>query len=150
MKIILIQDVANLGEEGDIKDVAAGYARNFLLPRKKALPYNTANLNILEQKKASIERRKEEKKEAAKSLKEKIEQLIITLEMPAGENGKLFGAVTAGLLAENMEKQGLTVEKKKIEIPEPIKAAGKHKATVKLYGGEIAEFNIEVTPVAKT
>jgi large subunit ribosomal protein L9 len=150
MKIILVKDVSNLGEEGDIKVVANGYARNYLLPKKMALPYNTANMNILEQKKKAIERRKAEKAEDARSLKEKLSELELVMEMPAGEKGRLFGAVTTQMIAEEVAKQNIQIEKKKIEIPESIKTVGKYKAHVKLYGGEYADVNIEVKGIEKT
>ena len=150
MKIILVKDVTNLGEEGDIRVVANGYARNYLLPKKMALPYNTANLNILEQKMKSIERRKTEKKENARSLKEKLSELELVMEMPAGEKGRLFGAVTTQMIADEIAKQNIPIEKKKIEISEAIKTVGKYKAHVRLYGGEYADISIEVKGIEKT
>ena len=151
MKIILNQDIVNLGEEGDIKVVADGYARNFLFPKKMAVPYNKQNLNIFEQKKLSIEKRKEEKRKDAMGLKERLagEELVLT--MPAGEKGKLFGAVTASTLVEELVKLGLNVEKKKIEVPEnSIKVVGTYTAKVKLYGGEVADLKVTVNAAEKS
>jgi large subunit ribosomal protein L9 len=144
MKVILIQDVNNLGEEGDIKEVAPGYARNFLIPQKKALVHTAQNLNILQQKKASIDRRKAEKKEIARSLKEKLAEAMVTLSMPAGDKGRLYGAVTSTMIADEIEKLGLHIEKKKVELHEQIKTVGKYKAHIKLYGGESVDVQFEV------
>lgn len=149
MKVILIQDVNNLGEEGDIKDVAAGYARNFLIPTKKALLHTPQNLNILQQKKASIDRRKAEKKESARSLKEKLSEAVVTIAMPAGDKGRLYGAVTTAMIADEIEKLGVHVDRKKVELHDQIKTVGKYKAHVKLYGGETAEVQVEVAAADK-
>ena len=118
MKIILNQDIVNLGEEGDIKVVTDGYARNFLFPKKMAVPYNKQNLNMFGQKKLAIEKRKEEKRKEAMGLKERLASEVISVTMPAGEKGKLFGAVTSSTIVEELVKIGLKVEKKRIEIPE--------------------------------
>ncbi len=145
MKIILNQDIANLGEEGDIKVVADGYARNFLFPKKMAVPYNKQNLNMFEQKKLAIEKRKEEKRKDAMSTKEKLAAQEIVITMPAGEKGKLFGAVTASTLVEELTKVGVSVEKKNIDIPEnSIKLVGTYTVKVKLYGGELADLKVTV------
>lgn len=150
MKIILNQDIANLGEEGDVKVVADGYARNFLFPQKMAVPYNKQNLNMFEQKKLSIEKRKEEKRKDAMGLKEKLASEEILMEMPAGEKGKLFGAVTASTIVEELTKVGVSVEKKRIEIPEnSIKQVGTYTVKVKLYGGEVADLKVTVNAAEK-
>ena len=93
MKVILNVDVKSLGEEGDVKNVANGYARNFLLPRNLAVPYNETTVAIFEARKAEIEARKEQKRKDSLSLKEKLEAAVIEITMPAGANGKLYGAV---------------------------------------------------------
>ena len=145
MKIILNQDIVNLGEEGDIKVVADGYARNYLIPNKLAVAYNKQNLNIFEQKKLSIEKRKDEKRKDAMSTKEKLASEEIVLSMPAGEKGKLFGAVTASTIMEELTKIGINIEKKRIEIPEnSIKLVGTYPVKVKLYGGEVADLKVTV------
>ena len=145
MKIILNQDIANLGEEGDIKVVADGYARNFLIPRKMAVTYNKQNLNMFEQKKLSIEKRKDEKRKDAMGMKEKLAQQDIIISMSAGEKGKLFGAVTASTIVEELTKLGMSVEKKNIDVPEhSIKLVGSYTVKVKLYGGETADLKVTV------
>ena len=145
MKVILNQDVKHLGEEGDVKVVANGYARNFLLPRNLALPYNEMTVAYFEGRKAEIEARKAEKRKDAASLKEKLEAYTVSLVMPAGPNGKLYGAVTNQSVADELQKNGFDIERKRIEIPgNAIKSVGKHHATVRLYEAATAELAIEV------
>lgn len=145
MKVILNVDVKHLGEEGDVKNVANGYARNFLLPRNLAVPYNETTVAIFEAKKAEIEARKEQKRKDSASLKEKLEATTLELVMPAGANGKLFGSVTNTLIAENLAKLGYDIERKRIDIPGvAIKSVGNYKATVKLYEAQTAEITVVV------
>jgi len=145
MKVILTQDVYNLGEEGDVCDVARGYARNYLLPKKLAVVYNNANRAVFESRKAIIENKKEEKRKAAMSLKERIEGMELTIPVSAGESGKLFGSVSSSTIAEALMKEGIEVEKKQIEVPShTIKMVGNYTARVKLYEGETAELKINV------
>ncbi|MDR1930671.1 MAG: 50S ribosomal protein L9 [Treponema sp.] len=145
MKVILNKDLATLGEEGDVKDVAKGYARNYLFPREIALPYTERNIRLFEARKDEIEARKAEKRQDAAGIKEKLEALTPVITMPAGANGKLYGAVTAQTVAEELAKQGFHIERKKIELPgNTVKSVGRFKATVKLYENESAEINITV------
>lgn len=145
MKVILNQDVKHLGEEGDVKVVANGYARNFLLPRNLALPYNEMTVAYFEGRKAEIEGRKAEKRKDAASLKERLEAYTVSLVMPAGPNGKLYGAVTNQSVADELQKNGFDIERKRIEIPgTAIKNVGKYHATVRLYEAATAELAIEV------
>lgn len=145
MKVILNVDVKSLGEEGDVKNVANGYARNYLLPRNLAVPYNDATVMIFEARKAEIEARKEQKRKDSASLKEKLEALTIELSMPAAANGKLFGAVTSNVVAEALAKQGFEIERKRIEIAgSTIKQVGSYKFNVKLYEAQSAEVKLTV------
>lgn len=145
MKVILNVDVKHLGEEGDVKNVANGYARNYLLPRNLVVVYNETTAALFEARKAEIEARKEVKRQNARSLKEKLESTEIVLEMPAGANGKLFGAVTSTVLAEALAKLGFEIERKRIEIPGlSIKSVGNYHATVKLYESAVAEVKVVV------
>jgi len=147
MKVILNKDIAGLGEEGDICEVTNGYARNYLLPKKMASPHTKQTLAFLAQKRASIEKRKEEKRQFAMSLKEKIEAQEIVFTMPAGESGKLFGSVNNAGIAQELEKLGIEVEKKRIEVPENhIRTLGNHTVRVRLYGNEEASLRIIVEP----
>jgi large subunit ribosomal protein L9 len=148
MKIILNKDVINLGEEGDVKIVADGYARNFLIPQKMALPFTKGNVKNLEQKKNAIEQRKEEKQKGALSLKERLTEEAITLSMSVGEKGKLFGAVTPATIVEELAKNGINVDKRKVELPgQGIKVVGEYIVNIKLYGGKNAELKINVKPL---
>ena len=145
MKVILNVDVKSLGEEGDVKNVANGYARNFLLPRNLAVPYNEATVAIFEGRKAEIEARKEQKRKDSASLKEKLEAASVVLNMPAAANGKLYAAVTANVVAEALAKLGFEIERKRIEIPgSTIKSVGNFKATIKLYEAQSAEIHVAV------
>ena len=145
MKVILNEDVKHLGEEGDVKNVATGYARNYLLPRNLVVVYNETTAAMFEARKAEIEARKEIKRQNAKSLKEKLEAAEISIEMPAGSNGKLYGAVTASVIAEALGKLGFEIERKRIEIPGlTIKSVGNYHATVKLYEAAVAEIKVSV------
>ena len=150
MRVILNQDVVGLGEEGDIKEVANGYARNFLLPKKLAVLHTKENLAGLEHKRAAIESRKEEKRKEAQGLRERLEAEELKFSMPAGENGKLFGSVNSILVAVELERKGFLIEKKRIEIPEhTIRSVGTYKVKVKLYDKEEASIKLIVEGTAQ-
>lgn len=145
MKVILNVDVKHLGEEGDVKNVATGYARNFLLPRNLVVPYNETTAALFEARKADIEARKEVKRQNARTLKEKLEGASFEIVMPAGSNGKLYGAVTTTIVADVLAKQGFEIERKRIEIPGlTIKSVGTYHAVIKLYEAQTAEITISV------
>lgn len=145
MKVILNQDIPNLGEEGDIKTIANGYARNYLLPRKLVMPYTRQNLKILEKRKKVIEKRKEEKRKSALDMKDQLETEQLEFIMPAGESGKLFGSVNAALISEALEKKGYHIEKKRIEIPDhSIRMIGEYEVKIKLYEQKEAIIKIIV------
>jgi large subunit ribosomal protein L9 len=147
MKVILNQDVHNLGEEGDTCMVATGYARNFLIPKKLAVGYSKQNLAILEGRRSTIEKKKIDKRQEAMGLKERLESIAIKLHMPAGDNGKLFGSVTSATIADELQKLGVTIERKKIELPEHvIKNQGNYKARIRLYDNQEALIAIEINP----
>jgi len=145
MKVILNKDLAPLGEEGDVKDVAKGYARNFLFPRGIALPYNEKTIKLFEGRQEEIEARKVQKRSDAAGIKEKLEALTLEITMPAGANGKLYGAVTNQTIMDELAKQGYQIERKRIELPaSSIKNVGKYKIMIKLYESAAAELNINV------
>lgn len=151
MKVILNEDVKNLGEEGDIVTVKNGYARNFLLPKGWVLPCTKGNLSLLAQKKEAIEKRKAQKREAAKSLKERIESTSLTLQVPAGDTGKLFGSVNNATIAAGLLNQGIEVERKRIEVVGThVKMVGHYQARIKLYGDEVALLKFSVEGVSST
>jgi large subunit ribosomal protein L9 len=145
MKVILNKDLSTLGEEGDVKDVARGYARNYLFSRGIALPYTPKTVKIFEARKEEIEVRKSQKRQDALGLKEKLESLELSISMPAGTNGRLYGAVTSQTLMDELAKNGFQIERKRIELAgNSIKSAGKYKAIVKLYENSAAEIQITV------
>jgi large subunit ribosomal protein L9 len=145
MKVILNQDVAGLGEEGDIKEVANGYARNYLLPKKFALPYTKQNVTQLETRRSAIEQRKEEKRREAMGIKERLESEELVFTMPAGDSGKLFGSVNNAMVVQELENRGYSVEKKRVEVPEHnIRMVGNYTVKVKLYGTEEAQLKVLV------
>ncbi|AFG38045.1 50S ribosomal protein L9 [Spirochaeta africana] len=146
MKVILNTDVPHLGEEGDVKDVKSGYARNFLIPRKLGLPFNSASLAVIESRREAIEKRKEEKRKAAQGLKERLESAPLKISMTTGRNGKLFGSVNSATIVTELAKQGIEIERKAVEIPgSSLKTVGNFKVGVKLYGGEMAQLTVAVS-----
>ncbi|MDA3940349.1 MAG: 50S ribosomal protein L9 [Spirochaetia bacterium] len=151
MKIILNQDVYNLGEEGDVCVVTNGYARNFLIPQKMAVLFNRQSISMFESRKAAITKRKEEKRADSAGLKEKIEAITLDLKVSAGDSGKLFGSVSNATIAEELKKAGVVIERKKIEITgHTIKTLGDFIAKIKLYGNETADLKIIVKSDKKT
>jgi large subunit ribosomal protein L9 len=145
MKVILNKDLATLGEEGDVKDVAKGYARNYLFPRGIALPYTESTIKLFESRRDVIEARKEDKRKDALGIREKLEALELVIAMPAGANGKLYGAVTAQTIMDELDKQGFKIERKRIELAgNSFKSVGKYKVTVKLYENASAELSLTV------
>ena len=145
MKVILNEDVKSLGELGDVKVVADGYARNYLFPHRLALPYTDANIAKFAARKEEIEARKEAKRKDSASLKEKLEAAVIELVMPAGPNGKLYGSVSSQTVADYLAKQGYEIERKRIEIPGlAIKSTGNYHCTVRLYETAVAEVKLVV------
>ena len=145
MKVILNKDLSPLGEEGDVKDVAKGYARNFLFPRGIAVPYNENTIKLFESRREEIEERKAQKRTDAAGLKERLESLSLEITMPAGANGKLYGAVTSQTVMDELNKHGFQIERKRIELSGPsIKNVGKYKVTIKLYESSSAEITINV------
>jgi len=145
MKVILNKDLATLGEEGDVKEVAKGYARNYLFPRGIALPYTPRMIKIIEGRRAEIEARKEQKRMDARGLKEKLDSFELNITMPAGANGKLYGAVTNQTIADELSKNGFQVERKRIELAgNGYKNVGKYKAAIRLYENQSAEITVTI------
>jgi len=147
VKVILYKDVPNLGEEGDVKIVAAGYARNFLIPKKFAVPYNKATEIELAQKQQAINRRKAERTNDASSLKTRIETVEMEIAAAAGEQGRLFGSVTSSAIVNYLSSQGIKIERKRVKLPdEGIKSVGIHNVIIRLYGDQLAELRVNVKP----
>jgi len=145
MKVILNHDVPNLGEFGDIKDVAAGFARNYLLPRGLVLAYNRATMTMFEKRRTEIEARKADKRTHSLGLKTRLDSEEIMFDMPAGQNGKLFGAVSNASVADELLKKGIHIDRKKIEVPgRVIKNIGTYKVLIKLYEKDEATLKVVV------
>lgn len=146
MKIILNEDVRHLGEEGDVKNVANGYARNFLLPRGLAMPYSDETIAYFESRRAEIEARKAEKREKSRSIKERLEELNIVVSVPAGPSGKLYASVSSQTIADELLKLGFEdIERKRIDVPgNSLKSAGKYEVLVRLYEKEVANISVTV------
>lgn len=150
MKLILNEDVHNLGEEGDVVVVKRGYGRNYLLPKGIAVPFNKANEAIFKGRAAAIEKRKEEKRIAASSTKERLDDLTLTIIVTAGETGRLFGSVTNTMVQEALAKEGIEVERKRIEVEShAIRMVGNYTVRVRLYEGTTAEVKLEVVSEAE-
>jgi len=150
MKIILYEDVPSLGEIGDIKVVADGYARNYLIPKSMAVRYTKATKTELEQKQQSIERHKKAKSDAAMDLKSRIESKVMDSAVAAGKNGRLFGSITSSAVVDFLGTEGIEIERKRIELPSGgIKTVGEHVARVKLYGKNDAELKINVRAIGE-
>ena len=142
--ILLLEAIKGLGSEGDTVSVRAGYARNFLFPRKLAIPVNQGNRKQIESLKIAKEKRITEELEASKSLADKIEQLSISIAVKTGDNGKMFGSVTSTDILARLEEEGIKLEKKQLNVPQPIKDLGSHKIQVKLNSEIEATFNLEI------
>lgn len=148
-KVILSQDILNVGEEGDVREVAGGYARNYLLPKKLAVAYTRHNLQLFESRRAHIEQRRDAKRTEAMSLAERLGVEELKFVMPAGENGKLFGSVKAAMVGEELGKRGYDIERKRIEVPDNhIRQVGTHAVKIKLYGQQEATIRVVVEAAA--
>ena len=130
MSVILSEDVPNLGRTGDVVKVAAGYARNYLLPRELALEANQKNLHQFEHNKRMAMLKRERQKNTAVGLKEKVESLTLVIKARAGEEGKLFGSVTNIDLERALRENGLNIERRKIVLPEPLKQLGEFSVAI--------------------
>jgi len=150
MKIILNQDVPNLGEEGDVCVVKDGYARNYLLPTGAAVLYNNENLSIFKSRAAAIEKRKIAKREASASLKEQLDSVTLKLVVSASETGRLFGSVTSLMIQEELAKLGYNIERKRIEVAtHTIKQVGMYSARIHLYENASSVIKLDVDSEAE-
>lgn len=145
MKVILLEDVKSLGKKGEIVNVNDGYARNFLLKTKKGVEANSKNMNDLKLQKANADKVAQENLEAAQALGEKIAAGKVEVSIKTGEGGKVFGSVSSKEIAAAAEEQlGLKIDKKKIQIKEPLKTLGVHQVPVKLHPKVTAELAVHV------
>jgi large subunit ribosomal protein L9 len=144
MEVILKEDVANLGHRGDVVKVADGYGRNFLLPRKLALQATLANKAVIDQMKSAAARRSATEKTLAEELVAKLEPLVLTFTRKSGENGQLFGSVTSSDIAGELENKGFEIDRRKIQLAEPLKALGNYEVAVKLHREVTAHLKVKV------
>jgi large subunit ribosomal protein L9 len=145
MQIILQEDVEKLGARGEVVEVKEGYARNYLLPQKLALPANAGNLKRLEKIRATLAKRTASEREQAQVLANTLAGVTVSLVRKAGENDQLFGSVTSADLADALAAQGHTVDKRRIQLTDPIKLIGESMVNVKLHQDVTAQFKVIVT-----
>lgn len=150
MKIILNQDVIHLGEEGDVVVVKDGYARNYLLPTGAAVIYNKSNAAMFAQRAEAIEQRKIAKRAESASLKEKLDNVVLTIVVPAGDSGKLFGSVTSAMVQAELAKIGFEIERKKLDVPtHSIKMTGNYTVVAHLYENDNSHIKLVVMSEAQ-
>ncbi|GKU77183.1 50S ribosomal protein L9 [Paenibacillus sp. L3-i20] len=143
MKVIFLQDVKGQGKKGQVKDLSEGYVRNFLLPQGLAKLASDGNLKTLELQSASEEKRKAKEKEDAQVLGKRLEEMTIVVKAKAGEGGRLFGAITSKQIAEALAAKGIKIDKRKIELEDPIRTLGVTQVPVKLHPEVKAKLNVQ-------
>ena len=144
MEVILREDIDRLGHRGQIVKVASGYARNFLLPKRLAVAATEANKKIVEQERQAHLRREVKAKGEAEDLSKLLHGVTVTIAQKAGENDQLFGSVGAKDIAEALEGQKFTIDRRKVLLDEPIRQLGEHKVNVRLHKDVTAEINVQV------
>jgi len=144
MEVILKEDVANLGHRGDVVKVADGYGRNFLLPRKLALQATVANKAVIDQMKAAAARRSATEKVLAEELLTKLQPVVLTFTRKSGDHGQLFGSVTSADIAAELETKGFDVDRRKIQLTEPLKALGNFEVAIRLHREVTAHLKVKV------
>lgn len=148
MKVILKQDIKGVGKKDQVINAADGYAKNYLFPKNLAVPADVGNMNNLKAKKDSESFRKGEDLKASQALAERMKEISVEFKVKAGENGRLFGAITAKEIAEVLKKEhDIVVDKKKVMLSESIKVAGVTKVDIKLNEGVIAKLSVKVVAV---
>lgn len=145
MKVILTADIKGVGKKDQVINASDGYARNFLFPKNLALPADKGNMANLQTRKDSANHKREVELEEAKKVKAQLEKLMLTLSVKTGDNGKLFGSITAKEIAESLEsKHHIKVDKKKVALKEPIKELGCSNVAIKLYEDVVATLKVSV------
>lgn len=145
MKVILTQDIKGVGKKDEIINANDGYARNFLLPRKLAVEANSQNMSLLQGRKDSANFKKEQEKENALKVQEKLSKIMLKMKVKAGENGKIFGSITSKEIAVELKNQyEIDIDKKKILLKEAIKELGVFNIEVKLYEGIVGRLKINI------
>jgi large subunit ribosomal protein L9 len=144
MEVILKEDVMKLGSRGDVVKVAEGYGRNFLLPRKLAIEATTGNKKVVEQMRAAALRRSAKEKAQAEELSKQFDGLSVSFQRRSGENDQLFGSVTSGDIAEALAKKGFNLDRRKIQLHEPLKSIGEFTLPVKLHKDVTAHLKVVI------
>lgn len=145
MKVILNQDIKGVGKKDQVINASDGYARNFLFPKNLAVPADKGNMAKLQTRKDSANHKKEVELEQAEKIKEQISKIELTIKVKTGDNGKLFGSITAKEIAENLDKQyKIKVDKKKVNLKDSIKELGTVNVPIKLYEGVIATLKLNI------
>ena len=144
MEVILKEDVQKLGHRGDVVKVADGYGRNYLLPKKLAIEATAGNKKVIEQMKASAVRKAQKDKSDAEALAKQFEGASVTITRRAGEADQLFGSVTSSDIAAELEKKGFTVDRRKIDLDQPIKTIGEHTVSLRLFRDVTASVKVVV------
>jgi large subunit ribosomal protein L9 len=144
MEVILRQAVENLGHPGDIVDVSAGFGRNYLLPRGLAYAATTGNKKRIEQEKQRLDAAENSRRAQAQEVADKLAQVSLTFSARVGEEGKLFGSVTATDIAHQLEGQGFTIEKRQVDLHEPIRALGVYRVAIRLHADVKPEVKVWV------
>ena len=146
MKVILTADVKGQGKKDQMVEVSDGYARNFLLPKKLAIPADAKSINEMKNKEASKQHKIDVERQTALDIQKKLEDIVLVFEYSAGPDKKLYGSVTTKDIAEELSrKHGITLDKKKISLPVPIKSYGRFTANVALFSGIVGKISVEVT-----
>lgn len=146
MKVILSSNVKALGKKGDVVNVSDGYANNFLLKNKLAVPASAGNLNLNNQEKAAEARRIKEETAEAEEMARKLKDVEVVVKTKIGENGKTFGSISGKEISEQLSEMGFEIDKKKIELEAPIKTVGNYLVPVRLYKGVVGKINVKVVP----
>ncbi len=146
MKVILTAEVDKLGKSGELKDVADGFARNYLIPKKLAVPAAGGAYRAWQHDIASREEKRKREREEAEIASTRIASTTLTMGVKVGEGGKLYGSITAKDIADALARRGITVDRHKVDLPDPLKSLGTYKVAVKVYAGMTPEVTIVVEP----
>jgi large subunit ribosomal protein L9 len=146
VKVILTSDVAKIGKSGELKDVADGYARNFLIPKKLAVPAAGGAYRAWQHDIASREEKRQRERGEAEIAAQRIASTTLTMGVKVGEGGKLYGSITTQDIADALGRRGITVDKHKVDLEQPLKSLGTYKVAVKVYAGMTPEVTVIVEP----
>ena len=144
MKIILRQDVENIGRKGDIVNVAAGFGRNFLIPRKLGMEVTPSNMKTVEIERRALKKKVEQERLSFQDVIQKLNQVTLSFTRKAGEKDHIFGSVSAGDIKDELDKLGFEIDKKKIALDEPLKRLGNYSVPVKVFHDDKAEIKVAI------